>query len=57
MIEERDESSEQDASEAAANGAGNPTVDEPTETALEDVDDAAFRDGVPEPGKGEAKDS
>lgn len=57
MIDEQDRNDENEASEAAASGAGNPTVDEPTETSLEDNDDSGFRDGVPEPGEGEAKDS
>ena len=55
MSEDQDRQENQEASEAAASGAGNPTVDEPTETSLEDNDDSAFRDGVPEPGTGEAK--
>lgn len=48
---------EQEASDAAAEGPGNVTVDEPTEPALDGADDAAFRDGVPEPGTDEKKES
>lgn len=57
MSEDNDRSEEQEASEAAASGAGNPTVDEPTEPALEGLDDEGFRDGVPKPGTGEKDDS
>lgn len=57
MRDEKDQSEEQEASEAAASGAGNPTVDEPTEPALEGLDDEGFRDGVPKPGDGEKDDS
>jgi hypothetical protein len=50
--EEKDtEQSDDGSSEAAAEGAGNPTVDEPTETSLEPHNDEGFRDGVPEPGR------
>jgi hypothetical protein len=55
MIEdEKDQTAEgtdEASSEAAAEGAGNPTVDEPTETSLEPHNDEGFRDGVPEPGQ------
>lgn len=57
MGEDKDRDQEQEASEAAASGAGNPTVDEPTEPALEGLDDEAFRDGVPKPGDGDQDDS
>ncbi len=57
MNEDKESTEEQDPSEAAASGPGNASVDEPTEPVLEDVDDAAFRDGVPEPGTGEDEDS
>ena len=57
MDEDKETTEEQEASEAAASGAGNPSIDEPTEPVLEDVDDAGFRDGVPEPGTGEKEGS
>lgn len=48
---------EREASEGAASGPGNVSVDEPTEPALEGGDDEGFRDGVPEPGDGGDGDS
>ena len=57
MTKDNERDDEQEASEAAAEGPGNVSVDEPTEPALDGADDAAFRDGVPEPGTGDSKDS
>lgn len=56
MDEDKDRD-EKEASEGAATGPGNVSVDEPTEPALEGGDDEGFRDGVPEPGEGSDKDS
>lgn len=57
MSDEKDRTEQEDASEAAASGAGNPSVDEPTEPVLEETDDSAFREGVPEPGRGDGEGS
>ena len=58
MSDDKDQSAEdRKASEAAAEGSGNVSVDEPTDTSLSEHNDEAFRDGVPEPGTGEDKDS
>lgn len=58
MSDEKDQNAdEREASEAAAEGSGNVSVDEPTDTSLSEHNDEAFRDGVPEPGTGEKKDS
>ncbi len=44
-------------SDAAAEGSGNVSVDEPTDTSLSEHNDEAFRGGVPEPGTSERKES
>lgn len=58
MSDEKDQSAdEREASEAAAEGSGNVSVDEPTDTSLSEHNDEGFRDGVPEPGTGKKEDS
>ena len=58
MSDDKDRDAEnREGSEAAAEGSGNVSVDEPTDTSLSEHNDEAFRDGVPEPGSGEEKDS
>lgn len=58
MSDEKDQSADdRQASEAAAEGSGNVSVDEPTDASLSEHNDEAFRDGVPEPGAGEKQDS
>ena len=55
MTEDDKQNETQEGPEAAAEGSGNVSVDEPTDTSLSEHNDEAFRDGVPEPGEG--KDS
>lgn len=57
MTDEEKNAEQEESSDAAATGAGNVSVDEPTDTSLSEHNDEAFRDGVPEPGTGEAKES